>query len=108
MQVLSRHAAVKHIPPVPKYRPAESRVWILWVLLFIAIAAFVMVLVFNDAIAEVHATYPDPRIEWVEVDASGITICTSDSTRSAPLPKGSVLTIPVVVSTPVPHSHKEA
>jgi len=110
--VLSKYEAVKQKldwPTIPQYRPAKSNVFILWMLLLLAIAAFTAVLIFtNVEAANLHATQPDPRIEWVEVDASGITICTSDSTRSAPLPKGSMLSIPVVVTTPVPHSHKEA
>jgi len=89
----------------------HPRTFMLWMLLLIALIAFVMVLVFSNVEAtEVHAVQPDPRIEWVEVDASGLVVCTLGDTlkTAAPLPQGSVLYIPVVVTTPIRSNRKQA
>ena len=90
------------LPKWPQYQPSSSRIWIVWVLLFIAIAAFALTIVFGDAIAAktttVHAPYPDPRVEWVQIEVDGMRLCAPDSTHfTPPLPKGAWICVPVEV-----------
>jgi hypothetical protein len=82
-----------------------------WVAVFLIYVLLCLIFNWSPAKSEVlHAVQPDPRIEWVEVDASGLVVCELGDTlkTAAPLPRGSVLYIPVVVSTPIRANRKQA
>lgn len=105
-------------PEFPKYKKAEGSNWWMWLVVLLIYAVLATVFGWNEVNPApltthqpmVHSTYPDPRIEWVELDAAGLVVSDpSDSTHvTRPLPMGSYLTIPIVVNGPFPPSHKEA
>lgn len=95
-------------PEIPKYKRAENSLWLQYIIvlgiLFI-VAALGLGIGFANA-DTVEATQPDPRIEWVSVDISGMRLYADSTHISVPLPPGSWVCVPVKMKlTPATRRH---
>lgn len=86
---------------LPDWTKEEPPLWqqYLLVLFFLIVCAAVGYGLANADILQ--AVEPDPRVEWVTIDAAGLTVSQpGDSTQTMPLPQGSYIVVPHVTTTP--------
>lgn len=88
-------------PQFPKWQTCETPFWFQFLIVLAFLIVCTAVGISLSFAATVEAVQPDPRVEWVTIDAAGLTVSQpGDSTETKPLPQGSYIVVPHVTTTP--------